>query len=317
MTINNKKLAFIAASITLIVLVVSGIYMYNNQQQSSRQQSNNSNQNQIRISTTIYPIYEFTRQIAGDLIEVSNITPNGSEAHDFEPSPQQIAQIYEKQLLIFNGSGVDPWAEKLAQDLDSKQIKTLNLSQELKSDLLMSQEENANDPHFWLDPVLAQKQVDIILSKINTIDQKNSEIYQKNAENFKSKLSDLNTEYTNLLSNCSQSKIVTSHNAFAYLAKRYSFDIITIAGLDHDSEPSTQEIAEIIKTIKENGIKYVAFEELADPKLSQIIADEASAQTIVLNPIEGLTEEDQQNQQDYISISKDNLTNLRLMLECK
>jgi len=317
MPTNNKRILYIISLVVIIIITFSSFYIFKNITEQEQRTGSNSTFKQIQVVTTIYPIYEFTRQVAGDLINVTNITPNGVEPHDYEPSPQQIAKIYQNQLMIFNGSAVDPWAEKLESDLRGKGVPTVNLSYEVNSDLIKTGQNNEIDPHFWLDPVIAQKEVDIIAKKLGDIDQKNSQTYLTNAKNYNAKLADLNTEYSSLLSNCSQKTIVTSHNAFSYLSKRYGFEIVTIAGFDPESEPSSQQIAEIIKITKDKNIKYIAFETLASPKLSQTIANEADAQTIVLNPIEGLTQEDQQNQQDYISISKDNLTSLRSMLECK
>lgn len=317
MPLNNKRMIYIISLVVILVLIVSGIYLFNKRLGQNNESSVNLTLKRLQITTTIYPIYEFTRQVAGDLVDVTNITPNGIEPHDYEPSPQQIAQTYKSQLMLFNGSGVDPWAEKLAEDLNGKGIKVVNMSQELDLDLIKSNQNNENDPHFWLDPVIAQKEVDIITAKLSSIDEKNSQTYKDNAKIYKAKLADLDTEYSKLLAKCSQKTIVTSHNAFEYIAKRYNFEILTISGFDPESEPSSQQIADIIKTSKEKNIKYIAFESLVSPKLSQTIAAETGAQTIILDPIEGLTKEGQQNQQDYISISKDNLTSLRSMLECK
>jgi zinc transport system substrate-binding protein len=116
---------------------------------------------------------------------------------------------------------------------------------------------------------------------------------------------------------CSKSDFITSHAAFGYLASTYKLRQIAIAGLSPDAEPSAQQMADIAKFAKNNGVKIIFFESLVSPELSQTLAREVGAQTLVLDPIEGLTDNDIQNGKDYFTQTESNLSNLKIALECK
>ena len=126
----------------------------------------------------------------------------------------------------------------------------------------------------------------------------------------------MDTEYKQGLSSCEGKNIITSHAAFGYLAAAYGLNQVPIAGLSPDAEPSPRQLADIAKFAKDNQVKYIFFESLVSPKLSQTIATEVGAQTLVLNPIEGLSEEEMSHGKTYFSVMQDNLTNLRTALQC-
>jgi len=313
MSLNLKRFIFI---IILVILTAFGAWSYTAYLKPKPLDQTPSPQNIIKVSTSFYPIYAFTKAITEDKIELNNITPAGAEPHDFEPSAQQITQIYSSSLFIYNGAGVDAWAEKLAQNLESKNVKTLNLSQKLVSqDLIIS--EGYKDPHFWLDPILAQNQTDLILDEIAKIDTINKDFYTTNSKVFKSQLQDLDAKYKTKLSNCFQNKAVVSHDAFSYLSARYGFEIVPISGLAPESEISLQEISQITNKIKTDKIKYIGTEVLIDPKLANTIANETGAKVLILDPIESLTDADLQSKQNYLTKMNGNLENLEIMLECK
>ncbi|MFA6565947.1 MAG: zinc ABC transporter substrate-binding protein, partial [Candidatus Paceibacterota bacterium] len=105
-------------------------------------------------------------------------------------------------------------------------------------------------------------------------------------------------------------------NAFGYLADNYGLEQISIAGLSPDAEPSPKQLTDIVTFAKKNNVKYIFFESLASPELSQMIADEIGAKTLVLNPLEGLTAEEERSGKNYLSIMRDNLANLQTALSC-
>ena len=130
-------------------------------------------------------------------------------------------------------------------------------------------------------------------------------------------MDELNKEFQTELAACTNRKIVVSHDAFSYLSNRYSFEIINIAGLSPEEEPSAKTLTEISNTVTENGIKYIFYETLVSSDLANTIADETGASTLVLNPLEGLTPEEISNGENYVSIMRNNLNNLKVAMECK
>ena len=258
----------------------------------------------ITVTASFYPLYFFTKEITGERVKVINLTKAGSEPHDFEPSTKDIRTIENSKLLIVNGNTFESWLPQFGEQISQENTQILKVG------------ENP-DPHLWLDPVLAQNQVEMINSKLREIDPTNATFYQTNSRTLIQKLIELDGEFKAGLSKCEKNKIITSHGAFAYLAQRYNLRQVSIQGLNPDGDPSPAKIAEAAKLAKENGINYIFFETLVSPKIAETIAKEIGAKTLVLNPIEGLNEAEEQSGQNYLSIQRENLANLRLALNCQ
>ena len=136
-------------------------------------------------------------------------------------------------------------------------------------------------------------------------------------DRFIRKLDDLDRQYRRGLANCQEKNIVTSHAAFGYLATAYGLNQVSITGLSPDAQPSPRQLADIVKFTRANNVKYIFFESLVSPKLSKTIATEIGAQTMVLNPLEGLTDEEVSQGNNYFTEMENNLANLKTALECK
>jgi len=170
--------------------------------------------------------------------------------------------------------------------------------------------EHALDPHVWLSPALAQQQVRHIQAGLSQADPAHKDDYQKNADAYIKKLEALNEKYKAELSQSKRKDFITQHAAFGYLAKEYGLTQVPIAGLSPEQEPSADVMAKVVAFAKEHQVKTIFFETLVDPKIAQTIADEIGAKTDVLNPLEGLTDEDISKGLDYISIMELNLAGL-------
>ena len=270
----------------------------------------------IAIAASFYPLAFLAEKIGGDMVAVTQITPGGVEPHEYEPSPKQLAALHDAKIFLMNGAGIDEWAEKLRKN-ESQII--INMIEHLLP-LFESMTNDGNtqvDPHIWLSPVLMKKEAELIRDALLTVDPKSAAFYNANAKKLLSELSDLDKSYRDELRACKLRQIVVSHNAFRYLAKEYGFETIAIAGLSPDEEPSSLKIAEIADFAQANNIQHIFFESLVSPKLSETIAREIGAVSLVLNPVEGLTPEDSAQGKDYISVMRENLTNLRTALQCQ
>lgn len=294
-----KKLLFFLLGLTAIVFIVLA---------SSK--SKTIQTDKISAVASFYPLYDFAKNVGGDKVEVTNITPAGAEPHDFEPSPQDLVKIQKADVFVYNGAGFEPWVQKVNTKL------AVNTSESI--DILEGDEEDEPfDPHIWLNPNLAMTQVDNISKALIKADLLNKIYYENNAKNYKQKLSSLDQEFAKALKSCISRTIVTSHSAFNYLAKRYNLEVVTISGISPDEEPSLKAMTEIVKIAKKHNVKYIFFETLVSSKLSETIAKEIGAQTLVFNPVEGLTDDELNQGLDYISIQRANLQNLKLALQCK
>lgn len=332
---NILKTLTFGMSLTLLL----GISACTNQTEKTAKNSEIIPPEKITIVASFYPLAEFSRQVGDDYVDVKNITPPGVEPHDYEPSPQDIAILQNADVFIFNGAGQDIWAEKAAKTLENKNIKIINMSEHfdlLKGEDGMQHIESENDensgndknseehdedhfeydPHLWLDPTIAAKEVEYIRDVLIKKDPEHTEAYSKNTEKYLAELSALDKEFKNGVSSCKLKTFITSHRAFGYLAKQYGLQQIAIAGISPEEEPTARQLAELSKLAKENDIKVVFFETLVSPDLAKTLAEEIGAESMVLNPIEGLTKEEINDGANYVSIMKENLNNLKAALQC-
>ncbi len=277
--------------------------------------------NRVEVTASFYPLYFFAQEIGKEHINVVNITPAGSEPHDFEPTGRDIARIESSDILILNGVGFEPWYEKIKHDLSEQRITVIETGNglELLEDLNHDGHagEIISDPHVWLSPVYASQQVEQIKNALIQTDPQNTEFYEANARDLLDRLEKLDLEFREGLNNCKHSSIVTSHAAFAYLAHEYGLRQVPISGLTSEEEPSSQKLAQVARFAKQNQIKYIFFERLVSPKFSDTIAHEVGAQTLVLDPLEGLSEENIKNGKSYFTVMQENLQNLQTALECQ
>lgn len=266
----------------------------------------------IKIVTTFYPLYEFSKRIGGEKVDVSIMVPAGVEPHEWEPLPRDIINIESARIFVYNGAGFEPWVEKTLNGIDSEKLVVVDFSKGIE---LIKEEEGAYDPHVWLDPVLAKHQVNLIEEALIKIDPENREYYDANSQALREQLTMLDEEIRKELNSTKKKVFISSHAAFSYFSKRYGLKQIAIAGMSPEAEPSPAKIAEIVKIAKENEVNYIFFETLVSPRLSEVIAEEVGAKTLVLNPIEGLSQDEIDKDKTYFTLMRDNLKNLKLALD--
>lgn len=276
----------------------------------------------IKVVATVYPVYEFVKQVGGDKVDVVMLIPPGAEPHDWEPTAKDIARIKGAKVFAYHGAGFEPIEKLLTKDVlgttlpveVSKGVTPLPATHEADSKK-NNQHDHEGDSHMWTDPLSAQQEVNNIAQALAMADEKNAAYYKENAEKYNKQLTELDQEYKTTLANISRKDIITSHEAFGYLAARYGLHQVGIMGLSPDAEPTPDRMAEITKFCREHKVNYIFFETLASPKLAQTIAHETGAELLVLNPVENLTEEEMKQGKNYISIMKENLVNLAKALK--
>lgn len=309
---NKNTILVISVVVLMIILGLVWKAGFLNQSNSQLPTSNLK----IQVVTSFYPLYFFVSQIASDKATISNLTPAGAEPHDYEPTTQDLTKIEMSDLLILNG-GVEAWAEKIKQNLSGTQVKVVVAGDGLLTHNLTESGQTSLDPHIWLNPLLAKQESEKIGQALEQIDPQNGSYYQASLSKFENQLDQLDQEYKSGLKSCKQKDIITSHAAFGYLARQYGLNQIPIDGLSPDEEPSPQKIIEIAQFAKQNEVKYIFFESLVSPKLSQTLASEVGAQTLVLDPLEGLSQDDINSGKNYFTLMRENLKNLKIALECQ
>jgi zinc transport system substrate-binding protein len=302
----------ISASVLLLIIVVGGIFFA-----VHRNAPTTNTSNKLPVVASYYPLYDFARQVGGDKVDVTDVTPAGAEPHDYEPTPKVLVTAQKAAVFVYNGGHMEPWTNNFLQGYKHVAVKAstdINLRQAADEDNTRA---TVQDPHFWLDPVLAQQIVKNIRDGFIRANPANKAYYTKNAQSYISSLAQLDTDFHDGLQTCQTRTIITSHAAFGYLAKRYNLDVASIAGITPDEEPSAAKLAELSNLIKEKHINYVFFESLVSPRLADTIATETGAKTLVFDPIEGLSDADQAQGKNYLSVQRQNLVNLRTALACK
>jgi zinc transport system substrate-binding protein len=256
------------------------------------------------VVTTIYPLEYFASVIGGDHAEVRNIVPAGSEPHDYEPTPRQVAEVLEADVLVTIGAGLDAWAAEAGSDAltvtATEVVETTN-----------------EDPHVWLDPVLAQHIAFALRDAFTATDPEHARDYNANTEGLVAALQSLHDEYERAFVDCELNDIIVSHDAFGYLARRYEFTLHPIAGLSPEAEPSVRDLSNLAKQARNLGVTTIFFETLVSPDLAHTLASEIGAETAVLNPLEGLSGEEISNGEDYFSVMEANLQALQSAMLCQ
>lgn len=283
----------------------------------------NEKEKRLKVYTSFYPYYDFARKIGGDRIEVYTVIPSGAEPHSFEPSSKVIAQLEQADVFIYNGVLMEPWIDKVLNLLEGKNIYLVDAS---KSVELISYNKEYNDknsdehhhgqydPHIWVDPINAIHISEKIKDTFVKADDSNKDIYEENFDDFKKELQELDMAFKERLKNAAERKIIVSHSAFGYLAKRYNIEQIAVAGISPHAEPSPKRLTELIKIAGDNGIDYIFLEALASVKTAEVLAKEANLEILTLYIVEGLTEEQQNKGEDYISLMYKNVEALRKAL---
>jgi len=294
-------------------VIVGGIFLANLNFKETA-----SRQDVLEVSVSFYPLAHIVSEVGGQHVVVKDVLPPGGEPHDFEPSPQQLVSIGKSDLFIFNGGHFEPWIATWEKGVSTGlPVHTLSMVDELtKRQVSLISKGGVVDPHVWLDPVIFKQEVEIIRDTLIELDPQNTPAYIANAAYLLDSLDNLNLRFREGLRACVKHDVVVSHDAFGYLAREYGFSIIPISGISPDEEPSPKDLARITDLVRSKGLQYIFFETTVSPKLSETVAREVGATTLVLNPLESLTPNELQSGEQYYSVMEKNLTNLRKALVC-
>lgn len=312
-----KKTAVIVAGLLALNILLLGGCMNN----STREQTN-YHPNKISVYTSIYPMYDFTKKIGGDRINLTNLVPSGTEPHDWEPAPGDIAKLEKADVLIYNGAGMEEWIDDILGSINNKNLITIETSKEISLLENAHQEQDENnhedlkyDPHVWLNPMNAKKQMEAIKDALVKADPANKNYYENNFTENSIKLDQLDKEYKDTTASFTRKDLVVAHEAFGYLCNAYGLNQVGISGLSAESEPTPARMAEVARFARKNNVEYIFFEELVSPRVAQAIANEVGAKTEMLNPLEGLKQDDIDAGKEYFSVMRDNLATLSKALK--
>lgn len=287
-----------------------------------------SDDNKIQVITSLFPQYDFVREIAQDKVKLTLLLPPGVESHSFDPTPSQIISITQSDLFIYTNKEMEPWIDKIVENVKSD--KPLIIESSLGINYLKGSHTHNNhegeehedeqdslvDPHVWLDPLNAKIMVSNILDALISIDPENQSFYQNNANVYLNKLDNLDEVFRSVFVLTDNDTIVYGgHFAFGYLANRFDLTILSpYTGFSPDSEPTASAISELIKTINEKNIKIIFYEELIDPKVARVISSQTNTEAMLLHGAHNLTPQEMKNNVTYLEIMHENAEKLRKAL---
>lgn len=293
----------------------------------SNKNTSNSNDKPV-VYTSFYAIYDFTKRIAGDKIEVQNIISPGVEAHHWEPSASDVKKLETADMLIINGVGFEGWVDKVTTSLSNKELQIIDTSKgveliEIDSGETHSHDEHDEhgdehdhshgeyDPHIWTSLNNAIKQMENIKNALSALDEENKEYYEANFNEQKEKFLELDREFKTDSENFDPKTLIVSHKAFGYLCKDYNLEQIALRGISAENEPDAGTLAEIVKTIREKNVNSIFYEEFINPKVSETVANEVGAKLYVLSPAETISQEQIDKGEDYLTVMRKNLETLK------
>lgn len=283
---------------------------------------NEKDDGKLSIVTTLFPQYDFARQIAGDKAQVTLLLKPGTEAHDYDPTPSDMIAINNGDLFIYTGKYMEPWAENILESIDNKELNILDASKNIT--LCKSEEDDHNhdqqetdhyeyDPHIWTSPKNAVIMVNNILEELILIDPDNEGYYRSNAEKYISEIEKIDSDIRNVVENAEYDTIYFGGRfALLYFVREYGLNYVSaFDSCSSETEPSAKLVAQIIDEMKANGAGTVYYEELSEPKTAQAIADEIGGDILLLHSCHNVSSEDFKNGATYVSIMKQNVENLK------
>lgn len=276
----------------------------------------------LQVVASFYPLYEFSKNVVGDKAKVSAFIPVGVEPHDWEPSANEMLNLKESSIFVYNGAGMESFVDKLINSGEYKNVKFIETTKGI--DLIQTNDKHSEsgsrivyNPHVWLDPILAKHQVMMIKDAMIDADPDNKKYYEDNANAYGKKLDDLNSKIQTELSRCNKDTFMPFHDAYSYFASRYGLKTFPLSGVSPESEATAADLKDFVDFIKNNKIKIIYSEEMVDPKLANTLAEEAGAQVLIFSPIEGLTSQETLDGITYLDKMNENVQNLRIGLECQ
>lgn len=325
-----KKIIVVCLMAAVVVLSCScGIGKYDN-----------IDDDKLLIITTLFPQYDFARQIAGDRAEVVLLLSPGVESHDFEPTPSDIILINKADLFIYTGDEMEPWVAGILDSLNNPGLKVLDVSEGVE---LICEEENHEhnhvhdddenivfgeseheghdhthtaDPHIWTSPVNAMKMVENVTSSLVELDKENERYYEERKNDYLAELRDIDSQFREIVHNAESHTIYFGGRfAMSYFAHEYGLNYVAaFDSCQAESEPGARLIVKIIEKMREDDVSYVFYEEMTDPKAARIIAEENGGEILLLHSCHNVSKAEMEAGATYVSLMRQNVENLRKAL---
>lgn len=347
---------FLAALAVLTVMTVggcsgrmpeggeSGLSGEEGQQETGRETAVSE---KLKVVTTLFPYYDFARQIAGDKVELTMVVPAGMDSHSFEPTPADMRTVQEADVLICNGGAMEHWVSQVLDAVDTSNMTVITMmdyvdvveeeivegmedeghghdhdhahegEEQWHSDDDGHQEEIEYDEHIWTSPVNAMKFTEIIADTLSEADPENRQFYEAGRDAYLEELNELHQEFLQVADHRKRNMIIVGDKfPFRYLADEYGFNYrAAFSGCSTDTEPSAKTIAYLIDKVRAEQIPVVYYLELSSHRVSEIIGEETGAEPLLLHSCHNVTRREFDAGITYLELMRQNVENLRKGLD--
>lgn len=267
----------------------------------------------LEVVVSFYVLEDLTKKIGGDLVEIIDVMPSGSEPHEFEPSTQTMMTLTNASLIFILGNDFEPWFKDAYDNAKHAGQEVVTVSNGIET--LINQESQQIDPHIWTSIRNIITMMENIKAALIKADPSHQSTYEANFIKAKADFETLNAHYQSVVDQRKRDVFITNHAAFGYLALDYGLTMIPIMGLEPDAEPSASVMAKIIDLVKRYSIPYILYEDEANADVANTIAQETGAKTGILRPGESLSEAQILSGDDLLSIMRQNLEWLKKALQ--
>jgi zinc transport system substrate-binding protein len=291
----------------------------------------------LSVTTTLFPLYDFVRQVGGDRVEARLLLPPGVEPHVYEPTPEDIVRVSKAAVFVYTNRFMEPWATEIVNSVGggagplvidaSAGVRFLPRSRSLAGKTGRHEGEGGGhaeaqaqgaDPHIWLSIPNAATMVENIAAGLMMKDPENKSLYERNAKEFRARLDQLDRDFREGLAVCKTRMFLHGgHFAFAYLADRYGLTYRSAYPVTAEAEPTPRTIMELITLMRKNSLRYIFYEELITPRTATVIAEETGATLLMLHGIHNVSREELDGGATYLSLMHRNLEHLRKGLQCR
>lgn len=315
----------------------------------SNTDSSTSDKTQTEVYASTFATAAIAREIGGDQVNVKMIVPPGADPHSYEPTSKQLTEIAKGDLFLLTGTTLEPYSKKIQESLKGTDVRFVETSKDvnlLESDATLhaheedehSEDEHAHeeeghddhatdehahkeeghdhgkyDPHVWLDPVNAKAMARSITTALSKEVPKDKATFEKNLKAFDQQADELDEQFKQAVADGSKKELLVTHAAYGYLAKRYGFTQLPIAGISPSDEPSQKQLAALVKEARMHDLKYVAFEETVSPKVARVIQKEIGAESVTIHNLESVTKAQQNS--SYFKLMEENVQTLKKALQ--
>lgn len=280
----------------------------------------------IQVVTSIFPMYEITKEIAGDHAEVSIMVGENEDAHHYEPSAQAVAAVNEADIFIYSSDVMEFWVEQLLDVVENEDLEIVKLSDGLDLELAKeasnhdheeddhghNHDHGGIDPHFWLDPVAVSNQLPLITEAFIRVDGEDEEAYRTNEETFQEVLVELDAAYQEAFEDVENRDFVVQHEAFGHLANRYDLHQVAVGGLTTEVEPNPTQLVEVIEFVDAQQVPVIYYQSGENSAIAETVAKETDTEIAVLYDLENRPASLNENGNMYIEVMNQNLEQLKL-----